>query len=218
MLIVYNIGGLTQKDNRWHGVNELDEKIRAALDDYSGLSVRVHYHGWNADWKAIATKAKLLRNRYPKPEPFIIVVNAYSYGVGWGLTHLAKQLSRKNLNIAVANIADGIMRDWLKWLGAWRAMCGGWPITLPKNILAYNGFYQDVNRPSGVKPIGSTCLSWTNLAVEHTMIDDEPDFHELCIQVAIEQAKLATGEKPVPVGDPESVATESRIDNGLGKT
>jgi hypothetical protein len=211
MLIVFNIGGLTQGDDRWHGMNELDEKIRSALDDYSGLSVRVHYYGWNVNWREIACKTKLLRNRYPPPEPFIIVVNAYSYGVGWGLRQLAKQLARKNLNIKIANTCDGIMRDWQKWLGAWRAMAGGFAIRLPQNVLAYNGFYQDVSRPSGVQPIGSTCLSWTNLKVEHTLADDEPEFHELAIKVCIEQAKLATRVEVIPVGAPESAATESRL-------
>jgi len=211
MLTIFNIGGFTQGDDRWHGINELDEKIRAELDDYSGLNVRVHYHGWNADWGAIATKTKLLRNRYPKPEPFIILANAYSYGAGWGLTRLAKKLARKNLNITVANISDGIMRDWQQMFGAWRAIYGGWAIKLPPNIVAYNGFYQTVSRPSGVQPIGSTCLSWTDLGVEHTLMDDEPDFHNICIQTAIEQAKLSVRVQEVPVAAPKTEATESRL-------
>ena len=210
MLIIENIGGFRQGDNRWHGTKDMHELVLAQLDDYSALSVRIHYRSWNSNWKAIATDTKLLKNRYWH-EPFGIVVNCFSYGAGWGLRRYAHYLLRSNLQIACAVISDGILRPWTKLL-AWQSIIGRYPIHLPDNILTYHGFYQDVSRPSGVQPVGNAkCLSWENLHVEHILMDDEPQWHARCVEVAKDHAKLfVQSRSAVPVGAPESEAIELR--------
>lgn len=217
MLIVENIGGFKQGDDRWHGAKDMHEIVLAEMDDYSPLSVRVRYRCWNDNWKAIAADAKLLKNKYWR-EPFGIVVNCFSYGGGWGLTRYANHLKRKNLQVACAVISDGIMRPWTRLL-AWQSLYGHFPIHLPDNVLTYHGYFQQVNRPGGEKPVGKAeCLTWKNLHVEHTLMDDEPEWHQRCVEVAMQHAKLFVGSKAaVPVGAPDSVAVEVRAFDSVVK-
>ena len=211
-VFIENISGWTQDEGQ-NGTTALHEKLLAALDDYSGLSVRIRSRRWNENWRAIALNYHALRLIYPKPEPFIIIVNAYSYGVGHGLTWLAKQLGRYNLEIEVANLCDGVYCHWLP-IGWWRAMVGGFRIKLPENVKAYHGFYQRKNRPRGYEPIGSYQLTWTQMFVEHQWMDDETEWHNHCIEVCTSQVnKWVGGPKSLPQGSPVTLATESRLSN-----
>lgn len=209
-VFIENIAGFTQNEGS-NGIVDLYERLLAELDEYSGLSVRVRFRRWNENWRAIARNYHVLRLRYPAPEPFIIVVNAYSYGVGHGLVWLASQLNRYGIDIELANSCDGVYCHWLP-LGWWRAMIGGFRIKLPENIKEYHGFYQRKNRPQGYEPVGSQQLSWTQLFVEHEWMDDETQWHKHCIRTAKDVCdKWLHGTRDLPSGAPISDATVRRL-------
>lgn len=212
MILFDVIGGFTQTEETNNGCIELCEKLRSNLDEYSQLSVRVRFHEWNSNWYSSARYAHLLRLRYPRPEPFGIVAFAYSWGCGNGLVKYAKALKRFNLRIETVVLCDPIYRHWYPW-GNWRALVGGYWITLPPNVLSYYGFYQRVSRPHGVKPRGdAVCLGWEEINYEHVECDDSPEWHDKCIAVAIEEAKqFVRRTNSVPDTAPQSSALESRL-------
>lgn len=210
MLLLDVIGGFKQSEEHANGCVELREKLLSNLDDFSALSVRVRFHEWNERFRTVARNAHLLRLRYPKPEPFGIVVFAFSWGVGNGLVQYAKALSRFGLKIQCAVLCDGIYRHWYPG-GNWRAVVGGYRITLPPNVLTYYGFHQEISRPMGVKPVGeATCLGWEKLDYEHVEMDDSPEWHDRCIRTALEEVKSYVAGK-VPLEAPRSSAVESRL-------
>lgn len=212
MFFCENIAGFTQ-DESSNGNIELHEKLLAALDDYSPLSVRVRYRRHNENWKAIALNYHYMRRRYYN-EPFIIQVNAYSYGAGHGLTRLAKQLQRYNIKVNIANICDGVYYHWHP-LGWWRALIGNSRIKLPNNVEKFHAFYQRKNTPHGrpldYNPAMTQALSWTELFVEHEWMDDDLEWHNHCITVAKEYAKKGVVSKQhIPANAPKTAATEMR--------
>ncbi len=215
MLLVENISGFTQ-DESDNGIIELNEKLLAVCDDYSPMSVRVRSRRHNENWKAIALNYHMLRRKYPPPEPFVIVVNAYSYGVGHGLTRFAKQLDRYNLKIHIANLCDGVYYHWHPL--NWRALFGDSRIKIPPNVEEYHAFFQRKNIPQGRQPIFNQLTTkekqWTQLFVEHQWMDDDLDWHNHCIDIVESQLKRAVrGTKALPAGSPTTIATESRLAN-----
>ena len=217
MLFVENISGFTQ-DVSDNGIIELHEKILASMDDYSPLAVRVRARRHNENWKAIALNYHMLRRKYPEPEPFVIVVNAYSYGVGHGLTRFARQLNRYGLRINHATLCDGVYYHWHP-LGWWRALIGNSRVQIPNNVDQFYAFYQRKNIPQGRQPmfneVTTKRLGWEELHVEHQWMDDEIQWHNYCIKTVKELARRAVrgGSNSVPTGSPETAATESRLAN-----
>jgi hypothetical protein len=179
MLIVDVIGGFTQHEGRVSGSFILSEKIRERLSQYNSLSARVAFLPWNLDWEKIAANRYLIRQLYPNEE-IVHVVAAYSYGVGHGLVQYAKNLDRYGMSIERAVLCDGIHRSRCF---KWRSLFGGWEILLPENIRSYHGFFQRKTRPMGCKPIGSECLSWTEIALPHVEMDDAPEWHKRTISI-----------------------------------
>jgi hypothetical protein len=210
MLIVQLISGFTQTEENWNGTQELREKLLAELDDYSSLSVRIRLDVWNAHWKAIARQVYMLRERYPQ-EPFVVVAFAYSWGVGNGLVKFAKYLDRFGIDIAHAVTADGVYRHWFS-LGNWRALWGNARIAIPRNVLKIEGYYQETNRPRGLRPMGdtTTCDPWTLLRLPHAEMDDARPWRQRCIEVAKQYAALAVGSpKNVPATAPKAAALDA---------
>lgn len=214
MILFDVIGGFGQDEEFDNGCTELCEKLRSNLDAYSQLSVRVRFNEWDSRWRRVARRAHLLRLRYPKPERFGIVAFCYSWGCGNGLVQYAKALQRFGLRIDCAVLCDPIYRHWYP-LGDWRAMIGGYSITLPPNVLSYYGFFQRVSRPMGVKPHGpATCLGWDQIGYEHIECDDSPEWHDKCVSVAIDEARTFVGQATeTPAAAPTSEALESRIES-----
>lgn len=215
MLVVQLISGYTQTEATWNGVQELREKLLSELDEYSALSVRVRLDIWHANWRAVARQLYMLKQRYHR-DPFAVIVFAYSWGVGNGLARLAKQLDRFGIDIDHAVIADGVYRHWLT-VGNWRAILGDARIVLPANVKRIEGFYQETSYPMGRRPVSGSahCEPWTKLRVPHVEMDDANEWHDRCLAVASEQARLHVGSvRSVPKNSPESVATEVRKSNG----
>src|SRR3972149_10563707 len=106
MLLVPIISGFTQTDGEWTGCDELREIILAETDNYSAMSVRPRVYRWADPWRRIARDMHLIRWRYHR-EPFAVVACAYSFGAGYGLVKLAKNLKRYGIGIDTAGISDG---------------------------------------------------------------------------------------------------------------
>lgn len=210
MLIVQLISGFTQTEENWNGVQELREKLLAELDDYSSLSVRVRLGEWHNDWFAAARQVYMLRERYPN-EPFVVVVFAYSWGVGNGLVKFAKYLDRFGVDIAHVVLSDPVYRHWFS-PGNWRAIWGDRRIAIPKNVLRIEGFHQETDLPHGRRPMSdqAQCDPWVLLRRPHAEMDDARDWWKRCIEVAKQQAALAVGSpKNVPATAPTAPATEA---------
>lgn len=217
MLTLQIISGFTQREGAWNGCSELKEKLLAELDQYSPLSVRIRLDPWNANWKYIAREMHLLRLRYPR-EPFVVGAFAYSWGVGYGLKKLSAQLGRFGIPVNTAVTSDGIYHSWLpgalQWAGNWRAMLGRAAINL-KNVQQLHGFHQEVSRPMGQRPSlkQGEVVSWEPLIYPHVEMDDAPEWHQRCIEVANELvAKIVRQPESVPIGAPLSEAVEKRRD------
>lgn len=207
MLIVQLISGFTQTEEQWNGVQELREKLLAELDDYSAISVRIRLGEWKDNWKAAARQLYMLRERYPD-EPFVVLVFAYSWGVGNGLVNFAAYLDRFGVDIAKAVVSDPVYRHWFTPKN-WRVLYGDARITLPKNVLAIEGYYQETNKPMGRMPVSDVakCEPWIRVRLPHAEMDDSRLWRQRCIQVAKEYAKLAVGSPAnVPAAAPDSVA------------
>lgn len=215
MLIVQCIGGFTQREGTWNGVLQLKERLLSELDEYSGLSVRVRFDPWSANWKQIARQMHLLRNQYAR-EPFVIVGCAFSWGAGNGIKRFAAALDRYGLEIEVAVLADGVFHSWLPrplWFLELRAWLGMTRIKLPPNVRAMHGFYQRIGRPWGLEPSGNgQRLSWTELRLPHVEVDDAVEWHDKCATVCLAAARLAVGAaQNVPADAPRTLALESRL-------
>jgi hypothetical protein len=209
MLFVDVIGGLTQDEGHANGATKLTERLLAETDDYSALSVRIHFNPWYANWKHIARRRYDIKQMYPK-ERIGHVVCPFSYGGGHGMVKLANQLDQFGMKIHVAVPCDAIYRHmWMKW----RSLYGDHSIKFPDNILSYHGYYQRKSRPWGIKPTGlAKELSWEELFVIHTEMDDQETWHLKCVEVVRDMAaKYVGGAANIPVGAPESEATVSRV-------
>jgi hypothetical protein len=123
--------------------------------------------------------------------------------------NLAKQLDNFDMRINVAVMCDAIYRHpWMKWRSLW----GDNSILLPDNVRSYYAFFQRKSRPMGVKPRGvANELSWTQLNVIHTEMDDSEAWHSKCVEVVREMAAaFVGGTDSVPADAPESEAIALR--------
>jgi hypothetical protein len=213
MLTLQIISGFTQREGVWNGCSELKEKLLAELVDYNPLSVRIRLDPWRADWKFIAREMHLLRLRYQR-EPFVVAAFAYSWGVGNGLKKFAKGLKPYGIPITHAVIADGIYHSWLpgdlQWIGNLRAIVGRSQVRLI-NIRRLEAFHQAQSLPMGQRPIlNGTPIDdadWIELTYPHVEVDDAPEWHQRCIDVANELVtRVVRRPEAVPEESPDSEA------------
>ena len=212
MLYAPVIGGFTQGEGTWNGAQELRERLLAEFDAYSALSVRFPFYPWNSDWRDVARRTYLLRERY-RADRLTMLVFAFSWGVGNGLVKYAKRLQRYGIEIDCAVICDGVYRHWFT-PGNWRIVIGDTRIHLPSNVKSYYGFYQETERPCGKKPVSDSavCLGWEKLNLPHVEMDDSYKWHDKCVELAHQYAPAKTkGPLSVPQSAPQSFATSSRI-------
>jgi hypothetical protein len=220
MLEIPIISGFTQSDKNWNGCHELREIVLSELDRYSGLSVRPRLYRWNENFAHIARQIHLRRLRYHR-EPFGVICFAYSFGAGNGLVKLAKQLKRYGIEIDTAVLSDGVYHSWLPtslWFLELRALLGLSRIRIPPSVQKVIAFHQEVSRPMGKLPIASPVQlnverDWRQLELPHVEMDDALEFHAECVQVAADAAtRFVRQPGAIPIGAPESEATEIRKD------
>jgi hypothetical protein len=189
-LTVLIIGGRLQREGERSGPLELEELLREGLEKegYSIRQTRVKFYPWWAEWDDVVRRLHFQKTRYRR-EPFGIVVCAFSRGVGYGVVQLCKRLPDYDMKINSGVFSDGIYHHWWGHLTNWRSMFGGYQIYLPDNtIYEWDGFYQ---RRDGmqIEANGGNRLSWTQLNIVHTEMDDAPLWHDKCLEVVLRRAK-----------------------------
>lgn len=111
-----SIAGFSQRSQDQTGLERLWLKLQALSGPTTVVLPPLR---WCSPWAAVAEQIWRLSSNGSAPA---IYVYAYSWGVGYGLVHLARQLDRRGLRIKVAVCCDGIKRTVLVSL-RWLALC-----------------------------------------------------------------------------------------------
>jgi hypothetical protein len=234
MLVIRGAKGYTQSDGGfidsifgdsggWCGLDDLFEKLRAELDDYSQLQVRISPpNTWNANWRDVARQDYLLREKY-YTDPFAIYFIGFSYGVGYGFKQYSKYARRYGLKVESLTSLDGIYRHWNRF-GVWRSLVGTSRIRIPSGVVnQVDGFYQRVNHPQGKKLMfhhDTKWGEWNELTLPHGDVPRSGIVHNFVIAKAKYLAEqFCRGTASVPIGTSdylmESAAVTKRIQNGV---
>lgn len=158
------------------------DKLFTKLNQFSNPDTYLLYCPWNSDWKAIAEWIFRMSD-----DDVTINIFAYSWGVGYGFTRLARQLEKRNLKVNHAVLSDGV---YYPGVFKWRALIPIRPITVPCNVRTVDWFYQSTNTPSGHSLVAE-CPEFTNIkdptfvhGVTHQYMDDLREFHIKCLRIA----------------------------------
>lgn len=192
------ISGFTQSEATENGVLDLAEK----LCRFRSPETSVRYQRWCDDFAAVAEHIfAVTRNlrRESGDESFrpTILIFAYSYGGGYGAVKLVSELCKRGLLVNAVVLSDPVWRLRLPLLGRF----GRWiealasPIALTiigkvkfkaQSIGSIDWFFQRQNRPCGREPIcaGARILRGVQLQAVHAYMDDAPEFHAKCFEVA----------------------------------
>ncbi|MEM1214008.1 MAG: hypothetical protein AAGI68_17120 [Planctomycetota bacterium] len=144
---------------------------------------------WDTDPKAIA--AHIVRNTAPDAD---INVYAYSWGAGWFLPRLARELHRWGRWINQAVLCDPVYRSPNPLLRG-RSLLNRWwapTIPIPHNVRELHIFRQAKNKPAGhrVRPDNprlTTIVRDVHIdGLRHAEMDDLPAYHDLCLQLSQE--------------------------------
>ena len=252
MFINLVIGGRLQGEGTLNGSMELSELLIEAMADagYSGKQVRTYFYPWYANFQEVADRLHLLRTRYKlERRQFGINCYAFSRGVGYGVKRLAgwlpwwnwrrlvwmkSGLARHGLSIDTGVYCDGIYHhSWSVAGFQWRSVVGSYQIKLPSTAGKYiYAFRQEISRPMGMELIVEppSCLvggKATVLEYEHIYMDDAAEYHQKCVEVALETAKRYVPsskkeEMPKPISltpaPSPSEALESKLTNEVETT
>lgn len=218
------VSGFGQHEGLWNGNYELKEVWKQEFDQEHRRSVDIQLYPYNTNWKWVARQYHLERLRYKLTrEEFQVIVAAYSWGVGNGLVRFAWALKKYGIDILHAVICDGIYRHAYPG-GEWRSYFGdlvpSWStIVFPPNVKKVTGFYQEETRPMGQKPVTDAPMTWERLYYPHVEMDDAPEWHLACVDVAksyIQSAKQVKKTPDVPPATTETLKSEvleSKLNN-----
>jgi pimeloyl-ACP methyl ester carboxylesterase len=143
---------------------------------------------WNSDWKAEAEFMFRLSDSNPR-----ISVVGFSWGAGWGVMQLAKQLERRGLSIHHACLIDPVYRHPYL-LGQWRAFVPWIPIMVPRNVKRVTWWRQVMNWPRGHELVGLNEKTRIEqpfyVPATHSNMDDQPRILDECYHIC--QTELTT--------------------------
>ena len=127
-----------------------------ARDRYGKLGVLVDYEPWKCDWKSTAEwiyRWSGYDSTRPNgvAEPPRIMIAAYSWGAGWGLTQLVEHLANRSLTVQVAIASDAVRHvgwQWSHFIGLSQVMAymPWWTIEKPESIAHFEWFVQGRKR------------------------------------------------------------------------
>ena len=164
------------------------ERLWLKLRRHEKPTSRVSYLPWNANWSSVAEH--FMRTGPADDFTTLTVrVYAYSWGVGNGFMKLARELRKRGMSIEKAVLCDGVYHSgWLPWRAVFSPF---WTprIVVPDNVGEVWWLRQKENKPMGHDILAASCVSTTIhdprvLSVAHSYMDDAPEFHRLCLQVA----------------------------------
>ena len=152
-----------------------------------GVHCSVQLRPWNSDWNAEAEFISRLSDDRPR-----VVTIGYSWGAGWGVVQLAKQLAKRGLGIKRACLIDPVYRHQYA-LGNWRAFIPWVPITIPRNVQRVTWWRQRQSWPMGhnlrAKHTGRTIIEPPGLIqADHAHMDDQESVIKQCREIAMEVA------------------------------
>lgn len=183
------ISGFTQDEKRIHGVFKLAEKLHDF--GHNNCVSRVSLRPWNSRWSEVAEHIWLLGQHHQTD--VIVNVYAYSYGVGWGVAQLCKELQKRGIQVHSVVASDGVFRHpniFMRWTSLLRRDLAFSPvIRIPANVVTVVPFHQTLNRPQGHKIVGEKDFSGdirqsTELPVTHQYMDDAQPFHNAAMDAA----------------------------------
>lgn len=173
------IMGFQQGINRITGFDILWRKLRAYADSETSV---VTPQRWSGRFDALA---EFIWRMQPDPTSPQINIYSYSWGCGRGFIQLSRELDKRGLQVQNAVLCDPVYYSWWR---PWRAMVMSPPITIPRNVLNVEWFYQRKNKPCANrlrKESDTTAISiGVRLNTAHPYMDDHPDFHKKCMEVA----------------------------------
>lgn len=186
-LVVF-ISGFTQTTKRVNGVSERFKWALRARRAAGANEYRVEMYTWRANWEAVA---QYCRSSLGVEKVYIA---AYSWGVGWGATQLAKHLQNLGIEIGWLLSCDGVYRFGLTNAVAranplnFRTMFHKGPlapkIKIPSNVGEVYPLRQRGGRLRGhdferVNPERTVVFPTQWVKLPHSEMDDSTEFEEL---------------------------------------
>lgn len=190
------ISGFREKVRHWHGSAMLVEAINETVTNGSLVNTRVLLYEWNEDWQSISDRLWWLGQHHDSE----IRVNLYGYswGAGWGAVRLANELGTNGVRVNHMVLCDPVYRHtyragnwrafsnhpWLKWTGM-----GNMKIKIPPMVENVSWLRQNVDYPRAHDLIATSPTTViadpVDLHVEHTKMDDHPEYRRLAREAAI---------------------------------
>lgn len=176
------VSGFTQNDGKPTGMLNLFQR----LTEFRSPTTSVELLPWYADFNQKAENILLCASTETRPK---IMTVGYSYGGGWGLTQLHKQLKKRGLVVGHAIYCDAVYRSG-NWLTAWRSLVPYPFVRVADNVRHVSWLRQKQGKPMGhdlyaespqktyiEKPICLNC--------EHVYMDDAQTFHNLAYNTVL---------------------------------
>ena len=175
------ISGFTQTEARLHGCQRLWLKLM----ELANPQTCVIQPPWNHDWSALASRIE--NTSAPDVR---ITVYGYSWGCGNGVVNLAKELKSRALSINHAVLSDPVVySSWPTWTAKFLTVFLRKSIDIPSNIKKVDWFRQTNGIPYGCDLVAAKASNTkieppTVLDLPHEAMDDAPQWHAKCIEVA----------------------------------
>lgn len=182
------ISGFTQKEGSPNGMHRVWEQLHSL---FAAPDAHVALREWDSDWRQFAEHIRVSSVDNPT-----IIVAAYSWGCGYGLVKLARELKRRAKCINCAVLSDPVYCHPIWWL-RWLAMLDWRPITIPSNVHSVRWFFQRENRPRAYelrperKHICTIRKGVEITGVDHQGMDDLEAFHDACLSAVGEYVRAA---------------------------
>lgn len=162
------------------------ELLRSLAWHFGGNGNRVELEAWDDDPEHTADYIHRLG---PLDRPPNVAIFAYSWGCGYGFVELARALRRHGIDVNQAVLCDPVYHGLAKWRALVpRTLFSKVYVTIPSNVSEVHWLRQDVSKPAGhdlrVESTYTKLHEPKLLQVPHIEMDNAPEFHQLCRQVA----------------------------------
>jgi len=153
---------------------------------YGGNGNRIELQEW--DDSPSHTADYIYRLSDPKNPPQVALFG-YSWGCGYGVVRLAKELRRKQINVRYAVLCDPVYHGLARWRALIpRGLFSRVRIVIPSNVEEVFWLRQKISKPAGHDIVRESRYTTIHppqvLQVRHTEMDNAPEFFAKCQHVA----------------------------------